>query len=238
MIRYQNFSKRFGNIAAVRGLDLQVQSGETLALIGPNGSGKTTTLKAAVGLVLPTDGSVSVAGLDVRSQGCDARRRIGYLPQRVSFPTGCTAHEIIRLYAALRGAGANKMASLLERVGLDADAERMIDGYSGGMRQRLGIAVALLGDPDILILDEPTSSLDPSGALMMRDILRGISSEGTTVLLSSHDLAEVELLADRVAIFVQGRLAALGSLHDLSIAHSALSLEAVYRGVTSSQKAA
>jgi ABC-type multidrug transport system ATPase subunit len=240
VIEYVDFSKRFGGVAAVRDLNLHVYDGETLALIGPNGSGKTTTLKAAVGLVLPSSGCVRVCGMDVQSRGRDARRMLGYLPQHVSFPAGCSAREAMNLYASLRGQpnAANAVATLLERVGLADDADRAVDGFSGGMRQRLGIGIALLGDPRILILDEPTSSLDPSGALMMRDIIAGISAEGRTVLLSSHDLAEVERLADRVAIFVHGRLAAIGDLRELQVQHAALSLEAIYRGVTDAQRAA
>jgi ABC-type multidrug transport system ATPase subunit len=238
MIVYENFSKQFGTVAAVHGLNLEVRSGETLALIGPNGSGKTTTLKGALGLVLPTEGSVTVCGTRVEPGSFEVRSRVGYLPQRLSFPEGCSAREVMNLYATLRGARHDSVADLLQRVELDADAERSVDVFSGGMRQRLGIAIALLGDPQVLILDEPTSALDPTGALMMRDIVRGIAAEGKTVLLSSHDLTEVEELADRVAIFVSGQLSALGDLHELSIAHASLSLEAIYRTVTDARRAA
>jgi len=236
MIVYEKFTKQFGDVVAVRELDLHVREGETLALIGPNGSGKTTTLKAALGLVRPSGGRVLVAGADVVTNGRTARARLGYLPQRLSFPEGCTAREVMRLYARLRGADVAESEVLLERVGLLDDADRNADGFSGGMRQRLGLAIALLGRPRALVLDEPTAALDPSGSLLVRDLVESIRADGTTVLLSSHDLAEVEALADRVAVFIAGRLAALGTPADLARAlglpTSSRRMEDIYRAIT------
>jgi len=236
MIVYENFTKRFEKLVAVSGLELQVREGETLALIGPNGSGKTTTLKAALGLVRPSGGRVRVAGADVVTEGRAARACLGYLPQRLSFPEGCTAGEVMRLYARLRGADPAETEVLLERVGLLDAADRAADGFSGGMRQRLGLAIALLGRPRALVLDEPTAALDPSGSLLVRDLVESIRAEGTTVLLSSHDLAEVEALADRVAVFIAGRLVALGTPAELASAlelpTSARRMEEIYRAIT------
>jgi Cu-processing system ATP-binding protein len=215
MIRYSGFSKSFGSLTAVHELDLAVGRGETLAVLGPNGSGKTTTLKAALGLVRPTSGTVRVAGHDATRAGRLARARLGYLPQRLTFPEGCTAREAMALFARIRGADPGEIGRHLERVGLAEAADRTAETFSGGMRQRLGLAIALLGAPSALILDEPTAALDPSGALMVRDLVETIREEGTTVLLSSHDLAEVSVLADRIAIFVDGRVAALGSRREL-----------------------
>lgn len=212
MIRYDGFTKRFGKLVAVRGLDLDVAPGEALALIGPNGSGKTTTLKAALGLIRPTAGRVRIGGRDAADRA--ARSKIGYLPQRLTFPEGCTAREALRLYARLRRAQ-DDLDALLERVGLTEAADRPANTFSGGMRQRLGLAIALLGGPEALVLDEPTAALDPSGALVVRDLVAAIREEGTTVILSSHDLAEVSALADRVGVFVAGRLEALGTPADL-----------------------
>lgn len=215
MIRYDGFTKRFGNFVAVRELDLAIEPGETVAVIGPNGSGKTTTLKAALGLVRPTAGTVRVAGHDVIRAGRQARARLGYLPQRLTFPEGSTAREALTLFARVRGADPGEIGRLLDRVGLVEAADRAAETFSGGMRQRLGLAIALLGGPSALILDEPTAALDPSGALMVRDLVETIREEGTTVLLSSHDLAEVSALADRIAIFMGGRIAAVGGRDEL-----------------------
>jgi len=231
MIRYEGFTKRYGGILAVDALDLEVRRGETVALVGPNGSGKTTSLKALVGLVRPSAGRVFAGGFDASLEGPAARTRLGYLPQRLSFPDGATARDTMRFFARLRGAEGSEVGPLLERVGLDAAADRPVDGFSGGMRQRLGLAIALLGRPVALVLDEPSAALDPSGALLVRDLIREIAAEGTTVLLSSHDLAEVAALADRIAIFVEGRLRAEGSLGHLEAASGRRGVEAVYRAV-------
>ncbi len=228
MIRYEGFRKSYGRVVAVAGLDLDVRPGETLALIGPNGSGKSTTLKAAVGLVRPSRGRIVVDGMDV-ADGPAARAGLGYLPQRVSFPEGVSAREAMRFYARLRGAGADDVDALLHRVGLADAAGRATDGFSGGMRQRLGLAIALLGRPRVLLLDEPSAALDPTGALLVRDLIAEIAAEGATVLLSSHDLAEVESLADRIGIFVSGEMRALGSVAELEGQTAVRGLEGVYR---------
>jgi Cu-processing system ATP-binding protein len=228
VIRYEGFAKSYGRVLAVGGLDLEVRAGETLALIGPNGSGKSTTLKAAVGLVRPTLGRVLVGGVDA-VQGPGARERLGYLPQRISFPEGVTAGEAMRFYARLRGTPAAEVERLLGRVGLADAAGRVTDGFSGGMRQRLGLAIAMLGRPNVVLLDEPSAALDPTGALLVRDLIAEIAAEGTTVLLSSHDLAEVDALADRVAIFVSGRVSASGTIAELEGRAGARGLETVYR---------
>ena len=233
MIRYEGFGKRFGDVVAVRRLDLGIHPGETLALVGPNGSGKTTTLKALVGLVRPSTGSVLVDGHDVATAGVNARRLLGYLPQRLSFPDGMTGRETMRLYATLREADPMTVDPLLARVGLIEVADRRAEEYSGGMRQRLGLAVALLGRPAALVLDEPSAALDPTGALLVRDLIREIAADGTTVLISSHDLTEVAALADRIGVFVGGELRALGTLRELSQQPDRCDgLEDIYRRLT------
>lgn len=230
MIRYEGFAKAYGRILAVDGLDLEVRAGETLALIGPNGSGKTTTLKAAVGLVRPTRGRVLVDGMDA-ALGPRARAGLGYLPQRISFPEGVSAGDTMRFFARLRGSSADEVDRLLDRVGLADAAARATDGFSGGMRQRLGLAIAMLGRPRVLLLDEPSAALDPTGAFLVRDLIADIAAEGTTVLLSSHDLAEVVALADRVAIFACGRVSAVGTIGQLEAQAGVRGLEAVYRSL-------
>jgi ABC-type multidrug transport system ATPase subunit len=232
MIRYTGFGKRFGTVVAADAIDLSVADGEALGLIGPNGSGKTTTLKALVGLVRPTAGRVTVYGLDSATSGREVRRLVGYLPQRLALPDGVTAHAALRLYARLRGAGPEQIEALLDRVDLAAAADRVVDGFSGGMRQRLGLAAALLGSPPVLALDEPSAALDPTGALLVRDLVAEARARGATVILSSHDLAEVAVLADRIALFAAGRVQAIGSLSELMAGAGARNLEEVYRRVT------
>jgi Cu-processing system ATP-binding protein len=232
MIHYERFTKRFGSITAAEDVTLSVAVGETLAVIGPNGSGKTTTLKALVGLIRPTSGRVAIKGLDATSGGPAARSAVGYLPQRLSFPEGVTARVALRLFARLRGVPFGQVDALLERVGLADAADRVVDGFSGGMRQRLGLAAALIGEPAVLVLDEPTAALDPTGALLVRDLLAEIRRDGTTVLLSSHDLAEVASLADRIAIFSAGRVGAVGTLAELELRASVRGIDEVYRRLT------
>ena len=237
MIAYRGFTKDFGQVRAVDGIDLDVASGETLALIGPNGSGKTTTLKALVGLVRPTSGRITIAGFDATNDGPAARARLGYLPQRLTFPEGVTAREVLHYFARLRQLDDVSEVAFLGRVGLAAAAGRLVDGFSGGMRQRLGLALALLGDPSALVLDEPSAALDPSGALMVRDILSDIRHEGTTILISSHDLGEVAALADRVAVFVAGKVVAAGTIAELEAECGCRGIEPMYRALTSGVRA-
>jgi Cu-processing system ATP-binding protein len=234
MIRYEGFTKSYGRVLAVAKLDLEVREGEALALIGPNGSGKSTTLKAAVGLVHPSRGRVLVNGVNVAHWPA-TRVGLGYLPQRISFPEGATAREAMRFYARLRGTSPKEVERLLERMSLAEAADRPTEGFSGGMRQRLGLGVALLGRPRMLLLDEPSAALDPTGALLVRDLIGEIAAEGTTVLLSSHDLAEVSALADRVAIFLSGRMSALGTIAELEALAGARGREGVYRRLAAGQ---
>jgi ABC-type multidrug transport system ATPase subunit len=232
MIQYIGFGKRFGSLVAAGSIDLSVAKGETLGLIGPNGSGKTTTLKALVGLIRPTAGRVLVNGMDAAASGPEVRRQVGYLPQRLALPDGVIARDVLRLCARLRGAAPEEVEQLLARVDLTAASGRLVDGFSGGMRQRLGLATALVGRPPVLALDEPSAALDPTGALLVRDIVSEARSRGTTVILSSHDLGEVAALADRIALFDGGRVQVLGTLPELMASLGARSLEDVYRRVT------
>ncbi|HEX7128101.1 MAG TPA: ABC transporter ATP-binding protein [Thermodesulfobacteriota bacterium] len=218
MIRIEHLVKTYGVLRAVDGLSLEVREGECVGLVGPNGAGKSTTLKSIVGLVRPTAGRITVAGHDAARAPHAARAALGYLPQGVQFAPGFTAAETATLFARVRGlAGAPARArEALDRVGLAAAADRDVAGFSGGMRQRLGLAVALLGAPATLVLDEPTVSLDPEASMAIRDVLAAERAAGRTVLISSHILAELEAVVDRVAVVQEGRLLAEGRPADLA----------------------
>lgn len=212
-----NLSKRFGGFLALEEVSFAVEPGEAFALLGPNGSGKTTTLKSIAGLVPPTSGKVLVDGIDAWKCPREAKRRLSYLPQRVAFPENLTAREVLEFYCRLRRVPTSRAAGALERAGLDRVecGTRFVGTFSGGMSQRLGIAVALLADAEILILDEPTASLDPEGAAAFLDTIEQLKHGGTTVLFSSHVLSDVEALADRVALLLDGRLVAIESVEEL-----------------------
>ncbi len=215
MIRVEGLTKRYGPVTAVEDLSFSVEPGETFALIGPNGAGKTTTLKILLGLARPDAGRVGV-GPELRPPA-DARARaaLGYVPQRVEFPAGRTVAEVLRFFVALRGIGPAAVDRALERVGLTALAGRRASELSGGYTQRLSLAQALLHDPALLVLDEPTASLDPEATWEFRSLVEQLRREGKTILLCSHLLSEVERVADRVLILVNGRRAALETLADL-----------------------
>jgi ABC-type multidrug transport system ATPase subunit len=215
MIQVNGLSKRYGAVVAVDDLSFTVEPGETFALIGPNGAGKTTTLKILLGLARPDAGTVAVG--PERRPPTDARARaaLGYVPQRIEFPAGRTVVEVLRFFVELRGLPAAAAERALERVGLGALASRRASELSGGYTQRLSLAQALLGDPALLVLDEPTASLDPEATWEFRTLIEQLRHEGKTILLCSHLLSEVERVADRVLILVNGRRAALELLSDL-----------------------
>lgn len=212
MIRIESLEKHYGTVNALQGLSLEASAGEVLALLGPNGAGKSTTIKSIVGLVTPSGGRVLVDGIDVAREPRRARSLIGYLPQRVHFYDNLTPREVLAFFAQLRKAPLVGIDPLIDRVGLRTVAERRTAGFSGGMLQRLGLAVALLGNPRLLILDEPTAGLDPEGSILFKEVIAERQRAGTTVLLSSHLLAEVETIADRIAVCHQGRIVALDTL--------------------------
>jgi Cu-processing system ATP-binding protein len=215
MIRVEGIRKRYGPIVAVDDLSFEVMPGETFALIGPNGAGKTTTLKLMLGLARPDRGRIALGAEGLAPHDPRARERLGYVPQRVEFPPSRTALDILDYFAALRGLPPGAAARALDRVGLSDVARRRASELSGGYAQRLSLAQALLGDPSLLVLDEPTASLDPEATWEFRSLIERLQREGTTILLCSHLLAEVERVADRVLILLHGRRAALESLSAL-----------------------
>jgi Cu-processing system ATP-binding protein len=208
LIRFEGFSKAWAGRFAVEGLTLSVGRGEAVALLGPNGSGKTTSLKAAAGLIRPTDGAVRVGEPPRFAQEPEARCAISYLPQRVSFPESLTGAEALEFYRGLRGAPRERVGEVLRFASLNGASNRPVATYSGGMVQRLGLAAALLPDAPILLLDEPTAALDPDGLCAFYGLVDRRRREGHTLLFTSHHLGDVERLADRFALLVEGRLAA------------------------------
>jgi Cu-processing system ATP-binding protein len=215
MIWVEGIRKRFGSIVAVDGLSFAVEAGETFALIGPNGAGKTTTLKILLGLTRPDAGKVAIGGERRPPSDPGARRSLGYVPQRVEFAPARTVLEVLTFFADLKGLERTAVKSALERVGLASHAARRAGDLSGGYTQRLSLAQALLGDPALLILDEPTGSLDPEATWEFRTLVEQLRREGKTIILSSHLLSEVERIADRVLILLEGRAIAIERLEDL-----------------------
>jgi Cu-processing system ATP-binding protein len=208
MISYRGFSKHFGAQRAVESLTLAVARGEVVALLGPNGSGKTTTLKAAAGLILPTAGAVTLGDPPRPASEPEARRVLSYLPQKVSFPDALTGNEVVEFYRELRGAPAERSVKVLHFASLNGAGDRMVGTYSGGMVQRLGLAVAMLPEAPVFLLDEPTAALDPDGLCAFYGLVEHAREDGRAVLFTSHQLGDAERLADRFAILVGGHLVA------------------------------
>ncbi|MGZ5435939.1 MAG: ABC transporter ATP-binding protein [Pyrinomonadaceae bacterium] len=213
-IQISNLTKKFKNFVAVNNVSFDIERGETFALLGPNGSGKTTTLKCLIGLTLPTSGNITVDGLDVSRKGREAKRLMSYLPQRLSFSDQLTGREVLEFYCRLRRIAPQRIEETLASPDFHFNGffDKPVGEFSGGMTQRLGLAVACLPDAPVLVLDEPTVSLDPNGAIQFREFLASLKRQGKTIVFSSHMLADVEQLADRVAIMVGGRLVALQSI--------------------------
>jgi ABC-2 type transport system ATP-binding protein len=208
--------KAYGPVQALRGVDLELRTGELFGLLGPNGAGKSTLVKIACGLVRPSAGAVQVCGTPAGSAA--AQTALGYLAELFRFPDWCTADELLALHQELSGSagGAAERRDLLGLVELGDVPDRRVGAMSKGMQQRLGIAQALVGAPRLLLLDEPTSALDPAGRHTVRALLERLRERGVSVLLNSHLLSEVELVCDRVAIIDGGEVVAAGTPAELS----------------------
>ncbi|CAO3359279.1 ABC transporter ATP-binding protein [Azospirillum palustre] len=213
----QGVTKRYGETEAVRGVDLTLAPGECVAMVGHNGAGKSSLIKLMLGLTTPTEGRIRVLGGDPASAACSPiRRRIGFLPENVAFHPSMTGRETLDFYARLKGAPCRDNDALFEKVGLEPAAiRRRVSTYSKGMRQRLALAQALLGGPKLLFLDEPTTGLDPALRQSFYAIVAELRDRGTTILLCSHALTELEGQADRVVVMNRGRKVADGSLATL-----------------------
>ena len=206
---------------AVNGLNLSVQAGEVFGFLGPNGAGKTTTMNVLLGFVNATSGTASIFGVDIREP--IARQRIGYLPELTYYYKFLNTEELLRFYAKIfqipRSQREARIDAVLKLVELEHARKRLIKTYSKGMQQRVGLAQALINNPDLLILDEPTSGLDPIGRMKVREIIQRLKNDGKTVFFSSHELGEVETVCDRVAIVNQGQVKVEGRVGDLVAQH-------------------
>src|SRR5579884_1925554 len=217
VLRTTNLVKQYGQRLAVNGLNLEVRRGEIFGFLGPNGAGKTTTIRMALGLITPTSGSVEILGRDIAHHGAEILPRVGALVEQPALYLYMSGRDNLRAVASvLGGVPEERLDYVLDLVGLTGRDKDRVKTYSLGMKQRLGVAIALLQDPDLLVLDEPTNGLDPAGIVEMRDLLRRLAAEGKTVFVSSHVLAEVQQMCTRVAIINLGRLVIESAVADLT----------------------
>jgi ABC-2 type transport system ATP-binding protein len=220
VIRAEGLTKRYGATIAVDHIDLEVCAGEIVGILGPNGSGKTTTILMLLGLTEPTDGRATVAGFDPLRDPLEVKRRVGYLPDSVGFYDGLSALDNLAYTGRLAGLSRREIderfAVAMARVGLPDVGRHRVSTFSRGMRQRLGLAEVLMKRPNIAILDEPTATLDPHSTQEFLDMIRGLKADGTAVLLSSHHLDQVQSVCDRAALFNNGRIALSGSVTELA----------------------
>jgi ABC-2 type transport system ATP-binding protein len=240
-IELNSLTKRFGDVTALEDVGLTVAEGEIFGFLGPNGAGKSTTIDILLDFIRPTSGSAEVLGMDAQAESLEIRRRTGVLPDAYQVYTRLTGRQHLRLAIDAKDTDDDPMA-LLDRVGIAEAADRKAGGYSKGMRQRLVLAMALVGEPDILILDEPSTGLDPNGAREMREIIREESQRGATVFFSSHILEQVEAICDRVAILNKGRVATVNTIDGLrdaagSGAQLTITVDAVPEGSVSAIEA-
>jgi ABC-2 type transport system ATP-binding protein len=235
-------TKRYGTLTAVEDLDLEVAPGELFGFLGPNGAGKTTTIRMLVGLLRPTSGTARVAGYDILAEPERAKARIGYVPDAATLYDKLSAREFLQfsgdLYHVEPGLRDRRIDALLQLFSLKDRERDFLSGFSRGMRQKVSLAAALLHDPQVLFLDEPTVGLDPQSARQMKDILQDVCKEGKTVFFSTHILEIAERMCTRLAIIDHGRLVAVGSLEDLrrQVGSDGQSLEQIFLQLTGSHE--
>ena len=219
LIETRNLVKKYGDKLAVNDVSFEVNGGEIFGFLGPNGAGKTTTIKVIVGLLQPTSGTVKVDGYDIQAQPLQAKAASGYVPDTPNLYAKLTGRELLRfvgdLYNVEREQVARRIDELLRILDLTAAGDDTIDSYSHGMQQKASLAAALMHDPKVLVLDEPTVGLDPKSARLIKDILRQMAERGSAVFLSTHILEIAERMCDRIGIINQGRLIAVGSMDEL-----------------------
>ncbi len=238
LIEINDLSKSYGEKQAVKNVSLAVTGGEVFGFLGPNGAGKTTTIKIIVGLLKPTAGSVKVAGYDIQAQPLQAKAACGYVPDTPNLYGKLSGHELLRfvgdLYNLDPKLAAGRAEELLRVLDLTAAADDTIDSYSHGMQQKASLAAALMHDPKVLVLDEPTVGLDPKSARLIKDLLRQMAGRGAAVFLSTHILEIAERMCDRIGIINQGQLVAVGTMAELRSLGKAgeVSLEDIFLGLT------
>jgi len=237
LVRAASLTRTFGDVRAVDGIDLEVRRGELFGFLGPNGAGKTTTMRLLTGLLRPTSGDAFVAGHSLTHEPGKARAALGFVPDTPYLYDKLTAREFLAFSAALHGVDAavarRRARALLALLELEGAADGLVEGYSHGMRQKTALAGALIHDPEVLFLDEPTIGLDPRSARTIKDLLRGLCDRGKAVFLSTHVLEIAERLCDRVGILSRGRLAVVGTVAQLKEqARGDATLEEIFLGLT------
>lgn len=241
MVRLEHLAKRYGRFWALEDLSLEVYPGETLALLGPNGAGKSTAIKALVGLLKPSRGRALVGGVDVWKEPVRAKRLFGYVPDRPYLYGKLSGLELLRFAAGIyklpKAHSEGRIERLLSEFRLERFASSLLETYSHGMRQKLSLAMALLHEPPVLILDEPMVGLDPHAARLVKDLLRDYSKAGRAVLYATHQLHLAQQVADRVALVHRGRLLALGAPPDLLRQHGSADLEEFFLRLTEDAQA-
>jgi ABC-type multidrug transport system ATPase subunit/DNA-directed RNA polymerase subunit RPC12/RpoP len=216
-IEVRNLTKKYNNFKAVDDVSFNVKSGEIFGFLGPNGAGKTTTIKSMLGLIHVNSGEIKINEFDIKKMGKDAKKYVGYLPEKVAFYDNLTALQNMYFYAEMKNIPKEECKPLIEEMGIGDAVNKKVGKFSKGMQQRLGMARALLGNPPILILDEPSGGLDPRGVALIRNKIREMKDKGSTVFVSSHILAEVQEVCDRVGIIDKGVLVAEDSVSKLSV---------------------
>lgn len=234
MITINKLQKNFGKLEVLRSIDLEISKGEVTALVGPNGSGKTTIIKSILGLVKPGSGSIIIKNETINGD-CSYRKNIGYMPQLARYPDNLTVYEVIKMIKDLRNVIAEVENNLIKKFGLNSELKKPIRTLSGGTRQKLSAVITFMFDPEILILDEPTASLDPLSSSILKELIRTEKQKGKTIILTSHIMSEVEELADEIIFLLDGRIHYKGKVTSLLKDKDELKLEkAVARIITES----
>jgi ABC-2 type transport system ATP-binding protein len=215
-IEVNGLTKTYNHITAVNNISFKVNKGEIFGFLGPNGAGKTTTIKAMLDLIHPNAGTITINGIDIKSHGKEAKKNIGYMPEKVAFYDNLTALQNLLFYAEIKHATQEECKQLIKEFGLSDTEKKRVGKFSKGMIQRLGMARTILGNPPILILDEPSGGLDPRGVVIIRDKILEMKKKGATIFVSSHILSEIQEICDRVGIINKGILVAQDTVDGLS----------------------